>query len=130
MLVLVTSLTSETRVSLDAARVRAVAESCGKPMTVWSYTLPSAFGRTAAAGCGLFVHSDLRDVGVSMGKLATYAESLQRTLPEPFTPVSGRLYPRFAGGGARVSGEAGARRVAARYAGKAGRLCRRRGGRG
>jgi acyl-CoA synthetase (NDP forming) len=93
MLVLITSLTSETRVSLDAARVRAVAESCGKPMTVWSYTLPSAFGRTSAAGCGLFVHSDLRNVGVSMSKLAGYAEALQRTLPEPFEPVSGRLYP-------------------------------------
>jgi len=93
MLVLVTSLTSETRVSLDAARVRAVAESCGKPMTVWSYTLPSAFGRTAAAGCGLFVHSDLRNVGVSMGKLAGYAEAMRRDLPEPFAPVSGRLYP-------------------------------------
>jgi acyl-CoA synthetase (NDP forming) len=93
MLVLITSLTSETRVSLDAARVRAVAEGCGKPMTVWSYTLPSTFGRTSAAGCGLFVHSDLRNVGVSMGKLAGYAEALQRTLPEPFSPVSGRLYP-------------------------------------
>ncbi|HEY0184181.1 MAG TPA: acetate--CoA ligase family protein, partial [Rhodopila sp.] len=93
MLVLVTSLTSETRVSLDAARVRAVAQSCGKPMTVWSYTLPSTFGRTTAAGCGLFVHSDLRNVGVSMGKLADYAEARRRTLPEPFEPVSGRLYP-------------------------------------
>lgn len=93
MLVLVTSLTSETRVSLDAARVRAVAQNCGKPMTVWSYTLPSAFGRTAAAGCGLFVHSNLRNVGVSMGKLAGYAEAMQRELPEPFAPVSGRLYP-------------------------------------
>jgi hypothetical protein len=28
-----------------------------------------------------------------MGKLASYAESLQRSLPEAFTPVSGRLYP-------------------------------------
>ncbi|MDR3530881.1 MAG: acetate--CoA ligase family protein [Rhodopila sp.] len=93
MMVLVTSLASETRVSLDAARVRAVAESCGKPMTVWSYTLPSAFGREAAAGCGLFVHSDLRNVGVAMGKLAGYAEALERTLPAPFEPVSGRLYP-------------------------------------
>lgn len=93
MMVLVTSLASETRVSLDAGRVRAVAESCGKPMTVWSYTLPSEFGRTAAAGCGLFVHSGLRNVGVSMAKLAAYAEALQRSLPESFKPVSGRLYP-------------------------------------
>ena len=40
MLVLITSLTSETRVSLDADRVRAIAARCGKPMTVWTYTLP------------------------------------------------------------------------------------------
>jgi acyl-CoA synthetase (NDP forming) len=93
MIVLVTSLASETRASLDAARVRAVAESCGKPMTVWSYTLPSGYGRASAAGCGLFVDSNLRNIGVAMGKLAGYAESLQRELPEPFTPVSGRLYP-------------------------------------
>ena len=69
MLVLITSLTSETRVSLDAERVRAVAARCGKPMTVWTYTLPSAFGREQAAGCGLFVHSDLRNAGVAMSRL-------------------------------------------------------------
>ena len=93
MIVLITSLASETRASLDAARVRAVAAKCGKPMTVWSYTMPSQFGRTAAAGCGLFIDSNLRNIGVAMGKLAGYAESLRRDLPEPFEPVSGRLYP-------------------------------------
>jgi acyl-CoA synthetase (NDP forming) len=93
MLVLVTSLASETRVSLEADRVRAVAETCGKPMTVWSYTLPSAFGRASAAGCGLFVHSNLRNVGVAMGRLADYADALQRPLPAPFVPVPGRLRP-------------------------------------
>ena len=93
MVVLVTSLASETRASLDAERVRAVAQSCGKPMTVWSYTLPSAFGRAAAAGCGLFVQSDLRNVGVALGKWADYADAMQRKLPEPFTPISGKLYP-------------------------------------
>jgi acetate---CoA ligase (ADP-forming) len=81
MLVLITSLTSETRVSLNAERVRAVAARCGKPMTVWTYTLPSAFGREQAAGCGLFVHSDLRNVGVAMSRLAGYAEALARPLP-------------------------------------------------
>jgi acetate---CoA ligase (ADP-forming) len=84
LLVLITSLTSETRVSLDAARVRAVAARCGKPMTVWTYTLPSAFGREQAAGCGLFVHSDLRNVGVAMGKLAGFAEAMSHPLPAPF----------------------------------------------
>jgi acyl-CoA synthetase (NDP forming) len=93
MLVLVTSLASETRASLDAARIRAVAAGCDKPMTVWSYTLPSEYGRAAAAGCGLFVHTVLRNVGVAMGKLASYAEATSHPLPEPFQPVSGRLYP-------------------------------------
>jgi acetyltransferase len=81
MLVLITSLTSETRVSLDAERVRATAARCGKPMTVWTYTLPSEFGRSIAAGCGLFMHSDLRNVGVAMSKLAGYAETQARPLP-------------------------------------------------
>ena len=48
MMVLVTSLASQTRAPLDDARIRAVAESCGKPMTVWSYTAPSDFGRASA----------------------------------------------------------------------------------
>ena len=81
MLVLITSLTSETRVSLDAERVRATAARCGKPMTVWTYTLPSEFGRRTAAGCGLFTHSDLRNVGVAMSRLAAYAEAQARPLP-------------------------------------------------
>jgi acetate---CoA ligase (ADP-forming) len=83
MLVLIASLTSETRVSLDAERVRATAERCGKPMTVWTYTLPSEFGRRSAAGCGLFVHSDLRNVGVAMSRLADYAELQAHPLPAP-----------------------------------------------
>ena len=93
MLVLVTSLASETRASLDAARVKAVADRCGKPMTVWTYTIPSAYGLRAAAGCGLFVNTNLRNVGVAMSKLAGFAESQARMLPEAFVPVSGRLYP-------------------------------------
>jgi acetyltransferase len=93
MVVLISSLTSETRVSLDSDRIRGVAETCGKPVALWSYTVPSVFGRDQAAKCGLFLHSDLRNVGVAMSKLAGYAEALQRPLPEPFKPVSGRLYP-------------------------------------
>jgi acetate---CoA ligase (ADP-forming) len=93
MVVLISSLTSETRVSLDSDRIRAVADTCGKPVTVWTYTLPSAFGRDQAAKCGLFLHSDLRNVGVSLGKLAGYADALKRPLPEKFEPVSGALYP-------------------------------------
>jgi acetate---CoA ligase (ADP-forming) len=90
---LITSLTSETRVSLDADRVRATAARCGKPMTVWTYTLPSEFGRCSAAGCGLFVHSDLRNVGVAMSKLAGYAEALARPRPVSAEGVTAASLP-------------------------------------
>ena len=86
MLVLITSLTSETRVSLDAERVRATAARCGKPMTVWTYTLPSEFGRRSAAGCGLFVHSDLRNVGVAMGQAGRLRRGARR-VPCPLRPT-------------------------------------------
>jgi len=89
----VSSLASTTRSSLDAARIKAVAAKCGKPMTVWTYTLPSPFGRDAASGCGLFVHSDLRGCGLAFGKLADYADAMARSLPEPFDPVPARLLP-------------------------------------
>jgi acyl-CoA synthetase (NDP forming) len=104
MLVLITSLTSVTRVSLDAERVRATAARCGKPMTVWTYTLPSEFGRTAAADCGLFGHSDLRNVGVAMARLVDYAQALARPIPTlpaaidavPIMPGSSRMLPEYA----------------------------------
>ena len=92
MLVLITSLTSQTRVSLDAERVRATAARCGKPMTVWTYTLPSEFGRAQAANCGLFTHSDLRNVGVAMGKLAAFAELQARPVAAAaVAPAAARL---------------------------------------
>jgi acetate---CoA ligase (ADP-forming) len=112
MLVLITSLTSETRTSLDAARVRSVAARCGKPMTVWTYTLPSAFGRETAAGCGLFVHSDLRNVGVALGKFAGYAEGLTRPIPE--VPPGGDVAP-IPAGLPRVLPEFAARRALAAF---------------
>jgi acyl-CoA synthetase (NDP forming) len=83
LVVLVTSLASETRVSLDPARLRAVAEHQAKPVTVWTYTLPSAFGRAKAVECGLFLHTDLQGCARAMGRLAGYAESLSRALPAP-----------------------------------------------
>jgi len=83
LIVLVTSLASETRVSLDPTRLRAVAEHQAKPVTVWTYTLPSAFGRAKAVECGLFLHTDLQGCARAMGRLAAHAESLSRALPMP-----------------------------------------------
>jgi acetyltransferase len=103
MLVIVSSMASSTRATLDSVRVKATAERAGKPMTVWTYTLPSEFGRASAAGCGLFVHASLRNVGVSLAKLAAYAEGLARGLPAeppardvaPLPPGLPRVLPEY-----------------------------------
>ncbi|MEO8714966.1 MAG: acetate--CoA ligase family protein [Acetobacteraceae bacterium] len=86
-IVLVSSLASETRVMLDPERVRPLIEAAAKPVAVWSYTIPSAFGRRQAAACGLFVHTDLRACGIAMDRLAAYGEALARP-PIPAAPIA------------------------------------------
>lgn len=83
MLVLITSLASEQRVSLDPTRLRGIVEQHRKPLTVWTYTPPSALGRARMANSGLFLHVDLRGCGLAMGRLAQYAEALSRPLRSP-----------------------------------------------
>ncbi len=79
---LVSSLASETRVMLDPARIRPLIASRGKPVTAWSYTLPSSFGRRQLAACGLFLHVDLRACALAVSKLASHAETLACAEPE------------------------------------------------
>jgi len=83
MLVLITSLANEQRVSLDPPRLRGLVERYGKPVTVWTYTPPSVFGRARLAESGLFLHVDLRGCGLAMGRLAQYAEALSRPVASP-----------------------------------------------
>ncbi len=91
MLVLITSLANEQRVSLDPARLRALATMGNKPVTLWTYTPPSAFGRARMAESGLFLHVDLRGCGLAMGRLAHHAEARSRPLPSPALPPIGEL---------------------------------------
>ncbi len=77
MIVMVSSMSSETRASLDPERVRPILERGSKPVVAWSYTLPSTFGRNHIAKCGMFLHSDLRACGQALGKVATFAERLR-----------------------------------------------------
>jgi acetate---CoA ligase (ADP-forming) len=83
MLVVITSLANEQRVSLEPGRLRGIVEQYRKPVTVWTYTPPSALGRARMAESGLFLHVDLRGCGLAMGRLAQYAEALSRPLPSP-----------------------------------------------
>ena len=90
ILVLITSLANEQRVSLDPARLRGIGERHATPVAVWSYTPPSALGRTRLAESGLFLHVSLRGCGLALGRLAQYAESLSRKLPAP-APITAPL---------------------------------------
>jgi acyl-CoA synthetase (NDP forming) len=91
MLVMITSLASEHRVSLDSVRLRGIIEQYRKPLAVWTYTPPSDLGRTRLAESGLFLHVDLRGCGLAMGRLAQYAEALSRQLPSP--PTASAMLP-------------------------------------
>ena len=89
-IVIVSSLASETRVMLDPERIRPIIAAAGKPVTAWSYTIPSALGRGQSAACGLFLHTDLRACGIAMDRLATHAEALGRpsTAAIPSVPTA------------------------------------------
>jgi acyl-CoA synthetase (NDP forming) len=93
MVVMVSSMSSETRASLDPARVRPVLERGNKPVVAWSYTLPSTFGRNHIAKCGMFLHSDLRACGQALGKIATFAERLRLAHEPPARRASSAALP-------------------------------------
>lgn len=74
-IVVVNSLASETSLMFDPVRLRPMIERMRKPITVWSYNEPSAFGRRQVAECGMFLHNNLRSCGVATGALAAYRGS-------------------------------------------------------
>ncbi len=93
MAVLITSLASPQRVSLDPARLRELAERSGKPVAVWTYTPPSTLGRERIAESGLFLHVGLRSCGVALSRLAAHAEHLARPASSTILPAPARLPP-------------------------------------
>jgi acyl-CoA synthetase (NDP forming) len=63
IVVLVVSLASEHRVLFDVDVMHAIVQSRRKPILVYSYTIPSAFGRGKVAEAGLPVFVSLADLG-------------------------------------------------------------------
>ena len=110
-IVLVSSLASETRVMVDPARARPLIDAARKPVTIWSYTIPSDFGRRQSAESGLFLHTDLRACGIAMDRLAKHAEALARKPAVPATPEPRVEIPA----GARVLSEHRAKALLAAY---------------
>ena len=72
-ILVVLSLSSETRMPFKQAELKPVIDAQHKPIVFYSYTLPSNFARTALAESGVIVLSGLTHVGVAMRRITDYA---------------------------------------------------------
>src|SRR5215813_8525715 len=72
-ILVVLSLSSETRMPFKEAELKPVIAAQNKPVVFYSYTLPSDFARRALAASHVVVLSGLTHVGVAMRRLVDYA---------------------------------------------------------
>jgi acetyltransferase len=72
-ILVVLSLSSETRMPFKQAELRPVIEAQNKPIVFYSYTLPSRFARNELASSGVIVLSGLTHAGVAMRQLVQRA---------------------------------------------------------
>jgi len=72
-ILVVLSLSSDTRMPFKRDELKPVIDAQHKPIVFYSYTLPSNFARTALAESGVVVLSGLTHVGVAMRKITDYA---------------------------------------------------------
>ena len=86
-ILVVLSLSSETRMPFKEAELKPVIAAQNKPVVFYSYTLPSDFSRRALAASGVVVLSGLTHVAVAMRRLVDYA----RFRPAP--PVDRAMLP-------------------------------------
>lgn len=68
-ILVVLSLSSDTRVPFKQAELKPVIDARRKPIVFYSYTLPSAFARSEFAACGAVVLSGLTHAGVAMRRM-------------------------------------------------------------
>ncbi len=68
-ILVVLSLSSETRMPFKTAELKPVIDAQSKPILFYSYTLPSAFAREQLAACGVVILSGLTDVAVALRRM-------------------------------------------------------------
>src|SRR5258706_6594785 len=73
-ILVVLSLSSDTRMPFKLAELKPVLSSQNKPIVFYSYTLPSDFARNELAASGAVVLSGLTHVGVAMRQMAQRAK--------------------------------------------------------
>src|SRR6266481_2342443 len=72
-ILVVLSLSSETRMPFKEAELKPVIDAQRKPIVFYSYTLPSDFARHALSASGVVVLSGLTHVGVALRRMVDYA---------------------------------------------------------
>jgi acetate---CoA ligase (ADP-forming) len=73
-ILVVLSLSSETRMPFKQGELKPVIDAQNKPVVFYSYTLPSDFARTELAKSGVVVLSGLTHAGVAMRQMMQYAK--------------------------------------------------------
>src|SRR3984893_1084986 len=73
-ILVVLSMSSDTRIPFKQAELRPVIEAQNKPIVFYSYTLPSNFARTELSASGGIVLSRLTHACVAMRQIASYAK--------------------------------------------------------
>ena len=73
-ILVVLSLSSETRMPFRQAELKPVISAQHKPIVFYSYTLPSDFARNELAASGVVVLSGLTHVGVAMRRMVDYSK--------------------------------------------------------
>jgi acetyltransferase len=86
-ILVVLSLSSETRMLFKEAELTPVIAAQRKPIVFYSYTLPSDFARQALVACGVVVLSGLTHAGVAMRRLVEHSRF------EPAQPADGAALP-------------------------------------
>ncbi|HWI25746.1 MAG TPA: acetate--CoA ligase family protein [Stellaceae bacterium] len=72
-IVVVLSLASETRITIDTEALQRIVARQAKPLQVYSYTLPSPLGRKVLASAGLPLHTGLAPLASAMRALVSRA---------------------------------------------------------
>src|ERR1019366_2643400 len=85
-ILVVLSLSSETRMPFRQAELKPVIAAQNKPIVFYSYTLPSQFARAELAASGVVVLSGLTHVGVAMRHMVQRAKF--RLAPPVEVPAS------------------------------------------
>ena len=73
-ILVVLSLSSDTRVPFKQAELKPVIEAQHKPILFYSYTLPSHFARSEFAACGAVLLSGLTHAGVALRRMVERAK--------------------------------------------------------